>query len=609
MVRLKKLRSNHGAMPLHRPSKLPTQYWDTLPWKSVEANDLGDFEDAVFYSLEEVDGNALIASRESKAPKNQSDDHTNELSTATTNTTPSLSEDSIPKESQPAAPVDKKRKRKAKAVEENEAKARKKEKTITTIPAPEEISFEEWNGIYFHSPIVKSLLSLGFTSPTPIQAKAIPIILRGKSDLVGVAETGSGKSLAFLLPMINSLLSNWIEFANCSCPYAVILTPTRELAMQISKVGHDVCANFKSMYDIQIASVIGGMSIQKQRRQLGGKGRSAHIIVATPGRLCDMCNDEETVALTDMSRVRFLIIDEADRMVEEGHFPEVQRILSRIKDHEDLVAKGKDPKMALVEARRGVDEEEEVDRVKVDGEHEEEMVINDIGDPENPTIDEQSKAPITKEPLKRLNFRQTLLFSATMGSAQDRNKKQKKVKGIGGAARSLPYHVQQLLSAVGSKGNIEVVNMASMTSADHQSPVVLKDGSKETKKDGGIDGEGVAVLPKTLTQLEVKVPAEDKDVATYHYILRNSGRTLVFVNSIKAARRIDGLLRALNVNSRAIHAQMQQRQRLRALDSFKAAPIGVLVATDVAGIRDLFFFILISSTYSIKYVIHYSARS
>jgi ATP-dependent RNA helicase DDX24/MAK5 len=80
----------------------------------------------------------------------------------------------------------------------------------------------------------------------------------------------------------------------------------------------------------------------------------------------------------------------------------------------------------------------------------------------------------------------------------------------------------------------------------------------------------------------VRVPAEDKDLALYHYLVTHAGRTLVFVNSIKVARRVDALLRELGVNSRVIHAQMQQRQRLRALDAFKAAPIGVLVATDVA---------------------------
>ena len=89
-------------------------------------------------------------------------------------------------------------------------------------------------------------------------------------------------------------------------------------------------------------------------------------------------------------------------------------------------------------------------------------------------------------------------------------------------------------------------------------------------------------LPQGLVHLETRVTPDDKDTIVYYHLLKNTGRTLIFVNTIKNAKRLDGLLRALGFNCRTIHAQLQQRQRLRALDSFKAAPVGVLVATDVA---------------------------
>jgi ATP-dependent RNA helicase DDX24/MAK5 len=92
----------------------------------------------------------------------------------------------------------------------------------------------------------------------------------------------------------------------------------------------------------------------------------------------------------------------------------------------------------------------------------------------------------------------------------------------------------------------------------------------------------IITLPKGLSQFEVRVPTEEKDVFAYYYLLKHAGRSLLFVNSIKTARRVDGLLRALGINCRTIHAQLQQRQRLRALESFRSSPIGVLVATDVA---------------------------
>jgi ATP-dependent RNA helicase DDX24/MAK5 len=89
-------------------------------------------------------------------------------------------------------------------------------------------------------------------------------------------------------------------------------------------------------------------------------------------------------------------------------------------------------------------------------------------------------------------------------------------------------------------------------------------------------------LPAGLSQSELHVPATDKDALAYLYLLQHPGRTLVFVNSIKTARRLDGLLRALGLDCRALHAQLQQRQRLRALEAYQLAPRGVLVATDVA---------------------------
>jgi hypothetical protein len=132
--------------------------------------------------------------------------------------------------------------------------------------------------------------------------------------------------------------------------------------MQISSVLTDVCKAFRdSDRRIEVVNIVGGMSEHKQRRQLDdtkGRGRQAHIMVATPGRLCElMTNNEEVAAFSDLSGVRYLVVDEADRMVEDGHFPELSRIFSRIRDHETLVQRGVDPVEAAAAARRGVDED------------------------------------------------------------------------------------------------------------------------------------------------------------------------------------------------------------------------------------------------------------
>ena len=94
--------------------------------------------------------------------------------------------------------------------------------------------------------------------------------------------------------------------------------------MQITSVFKEVCGNFKQQYRVEIVSIVGGMSEQKQRRQLVGTGKPLHIVVATPGRLCDMFQDDSIEAFQDLSQLRFLVVDEADRIMEDGHFAEVR---------------------------------------------------------------------------------------------------------------------------------------------------------------------------------------------------------------------------------------------------------------------------------------------
>ena len=162
-----------------------------------------------------------------------------------------------------------------------------------------------------------------------------------------IIETGSGKTLAFGLVIINYILQNAsinTTTVRVNEAVAIIVAPTRELALQITKVLKDVCNPFKDIHPISIVSVVGGMSEQKQRRLLGPHSRPPDIIVGTPGRLCEMIQDNEIVTFQDMSRLRYLVVDEADRIVEEGHFPELHRLFSRIRDHEKLAVKGLDPR-------------------------------------------------------------------------------------------------------------------------------------------------------------------------------------------------------------------------------------------------------------------------
>ncbi|MGH9903791.1 MAG: DEAD/DEAH box helicase, partial [Pyrinomonadaceae bacterium] len=155
--------------------------------------------------------------------------------------------------------------------------------------------------------------SLGYTEPTPIQKQSIPVILGG-SDLIGCAETGTGKTAAFLLPSIQRLSS-----APGSGVRMLVLAPTRELATQIE-------ASYRSLNTnkvLRCVNIIGGASLSRQRE---GLRREASVVIATPGRLLDHVERGKLL----MTGVEILVIDEADRMLDMGFIPDIERICEMI---------------------------------------------------------------------------------------------------------------------------------------------------------------------------------------------------------------------------------------------------------------------------------------
>jgi len=153
----------------------------------------------------------------------------------------------------------------------------------------------------------------GYQHPTPIQEKAIPIVLQGR-DVLGCAQTGTGKTASFTLPMIDILSTGR---ARARMPRSLILTPTRELAMQISE-NFDVYGKY---HKLSMALLIGGVSMGDQQRKLE---RGVDVLIATPGRLIDLF-ERGSVLLTG---IKVLVIDEADRMLDMGFIPDVERIVS-----------------------------------------------------------------------------------------------------------------------------------------------------------------------------------------------------------------------------------------------------------------------------------------
>ena len=228
-----------------------------------------------------------------------------------------------------------------------------------------------WLEFDLHPKLLRALQDMGFTDPTPIQRECLNPAVKGRCDVIGAAETGSGKTLAFGLPILHRLLTQRDEEADESetesesepepdadgsnaadeeeDPFALIedehgrrgsaagmklskrrkalraliVAPTRELAMQVC----DMLKSVARHADVNVVPVVGGMSLQKQERLLR---RRPEIVVATPGRLWELMHQQNHEHFADLGRLQFLVLDEADRMVERGHFAELSNVIETL---------------------------------------------------------------------------------------------------------------------------------------------------------------------------------------------------------------------------------------------------------------------------------------
>ncbi|KAM9842457.1 ATP-dependent RNA helicase DDX24 [Aulostomus maculatus] len=436
-----------------------------------------------------------------------------------------------------------------------------------------------WKDLFVPPAVLKALSSLGFSSPTPIQALALPSAIRDRLDILGAAETGSGKTFAFGIPMIHTILE-WkkgskgpaedesdskveslclpagnestssggdavtseqegkmapteeeedgsvtgrdhgdsdededehsvededdrrlgcvevIDNVEFDFPLSttveteedgasgsrqpllgLVLTPTRELAVQV-KHHIDAVAKFT---DIRTAIVVGGMAQEKQRRMLK---RRPEVVIATPGRLWDLIKERHP-HLLNLRQLRCLVIDEADRMVERGHFAELESLL--------------------------------------------EMLNTTHFNPK----------------------RQTFVFSATLTmvhSLPTRVLQKKKKKNVDQRNK-----VGILMEKVGIKSKPKIIDL--------------------TRKEATVE---------TLTETQIHCQKEDKDFYLYYFLLQYPGRTMVFANSIDCIKRLNSLLVILDCTPLPLHANMHQKQRLKNLERFAERESCVLLTTDVA---------------------------
>jgi len=167
-----------------------------------------------------------------------------------------------------------------------------------------------------HPRVLEALIPLGYEQPTPIQEQAIPHVLQGR-DVMGIAQTGTGKTAAFSLPIVHHLANNLMH--GRAVPRVLVLTPTRELAAQIDDNVKAYAKNVK----VRTALIFGGVSQHKQVAQIR---KGSDVLVATPGRLLDLCNQ----GLLSLEWIEFLVLDEADTMLDMGFIHDIKRVIAML---------------------------------------------------------------------------------------------------------------------------------------------------------------------------------------------------------------------------------------------------------------------------------------
>ncbi|EKM59396.1 uncharacterized protein PHACADRAFT_249858 [Phanerochaete carnosa HHB-10118-sp] len=185
----------------------------------------------------------------------------------------------------------------------------------------------KWSHFGLPASCLDVIKKLGYAGPTPIQAQAIPAIMSGR-DVIGVAKTGSGKTIAFLLPMFRHI-KDQRPLEQMEGPVAVVMTPTRELAVQI----HRECKPFLRVLNLRAVCAYGGSPIKDQIAEMK---KGAEIIVCTPGRMIDLLT-ANSGRVTNLKRVTYLVLDEADRMFDMGFEPQVMKIVNNIRPDRQTV--------------------------------------------------------------------------------------------------------------------------------------------------------------------------------------------------------------------------------------------------------------------------------
>ena len=459
----------------------------------------------------------------------------------------------------------------------------------------EEEKESTWEDLELDEEIIKGLQKTGHKGPTKVQQLSLRQI-GFKRDQIISSHTGTGKTLCFALAILSQHIADQkIPFNNQSAEkysLGLVLAPTRELAMQISAHINNISIYLKS--PPRTVNIIGGMSRQKQIRLLNG-GSKKHIkgcnntviIVATPGRLYELIeeNADQVPILLNLHKVKFLVIDEADRMVESGHFAELRKILhyiyytpdtdsTMVKEPEinqektqeiktlfentgkskstrnflfssNLESLEKAPKDLNELIKNAIDLDDNLANMenilmdekpqKVKNLHEEEKSAKSTKKKTKFSLELTDEIPLKMNKIKRTTYvcSATLLFSS---SGRFKSKKETKRRG------KIEDRMESMKEIVKFRGKPYIVNL--------------------TEKEQ---------LPNKLSQFYISCAIDEKDIYTFYFLEdHKSESTIIFANSITCVKRLVTILKILRMERVfCLHGKMEQRQRLKQLDRFK----------------------------------------
>ena len=493
-------------------------------------------------------------------------------------------------------------------------------------------SYEEndWSQYNLNIDLNKEIFSL-FKTPTEIQ-KRVLIYTNAKVDLIVQARTGEGKTLCYLIPILNYIYNFYERSPNMIkkiSPVSLILVPTHELGIQVKNHIENIIKDTKTnkiTYNISIVNVLGGFAKPKQLKILNKK--NPEIIIATPGRLWEIIENEESHLLENINYLKFLVIDEADRMTQTGHFLElkniIQHIYNRIEIKDNTNEEKNNVKDKINNINIGISEEDDLEENKKLAELLgtninnietidpmdliDENVELDIDKIENEEDEDEEKEKIRennnksninikkikkekkKENEEKIQFKnkvgmRTILCSASVHKFKDRknimNKKDKNKNNLLQEQKQF----QNLIKNIKFYNKLIYIKLKSGINLLEKEEDILK---RKLKGETILEENQPSILPSKMEIECYKCESSIKDYYLYFILKENiMSKIIIFTNSISQTKKLYSIFNYFNeFKCSILHSKMSQNIRMKNYDKFKNNKNAILFCTDI-GARGL----------------------